>query len=69
METSGYIDISTLPDGTFFHVFNGRWDGYVTTENGDKVCYAGVSKTNPTEDYVRRFVINDGHTVDIDKIW
>ena len=36
--------IKNLPDGTFFHVNNGAWDGYVTTENGEKICYAGVEK-------------------------
>lgn len=50
-------DILTLNDGTFFHVNNGNWDGYITTENGNKVCYAGVSRKNPTENYVNRFII------------
>ena len=52
----GRMCISKLPDETFFYVNNGHWQGFVTTENGNKVCYAGASKKNPTKEYVRRFI-------------
>ena len=61
-----YTNISKLPDGTFFYVNNGCWQGYVTTENGIKVCYAGVSKKNPTEEYVNRFVVSYTYELNID---
>lgn len=28
-----YTDIPTLSDGTFFHVNNDYWDGYITIED------------------------------------
>ena len=61
-----YTDISTLPDGTFFHVNNGCWNGYITTEDGVKVCYAGVSRKNPTEHYINKFPLDHEHKLDID---
>ena len=64
--SNGYIDISKLPDGTFFYVYNVMWKGFVTTENGNKVCYAGVSEENPTKEYVNRIVINNTYELDID---
>ena len=58
-------DISKLPDGTFFYVNNGAWLGYVTTENNNKVCYAGATKKNPTKEYVNRFILNDEYYLNI----
>ncbi len=58
-------DISELPDRTFFYVENGAWQGYVTTENGEKICYAGASKSNPTEEYIHRFVVNSPYKAKI----
>ena len=66
VQKNKYVNISKLPDGTFFYVNNGCWQGYVTTENGVKVCYAGASKKNPTEEYVNRFVVNDTYELNID---
>lgn len=63
---NGYTNVATLPDGTLFYVYNGGWTGYVTTENEDKVCYAGVNVNNPTEEYVNRIIINDGYDLMID---
>lgn len=63
---NSYVDISTLPDGTFFYVNNGCWQGYVTTENGVKVCYSGASKKNPTEEYVNRIIVSDAYELCID---
>lgn len=58
-------DISKLPDGTFFYVNNGAWQGYITTENNTKVCYAGATKKNPTKEYVNRFILNDEYYLNI----
>lgn len=60
-----YTDISKLPNGTFFYVNNGAWTGYVTTEDGNKICYAGVTKKNPTKEYIRHFIINDTYELNI----
>lgn len=64
--SSPYTKIKDLPDGTLFYVHNGVWDGYVTTENNKKICYAGVERNNPTKDYVRRFEVNDDYELIID---
>ena len=61
----GYTDISNLPDGTFFHVNNGCWNGYVTSEDGVKVCYAGVSKKNPTKKYINHFLLTEGYLLSV----
>ena len=39
---------------------------YITTEDGVKVCYAGVSRKNPTEHYTRKFQLDHEHKLDID---
>ena len=58
--------IKYLKDGTLFYVSNGHWDGYVTTENGEKVLYTGVDTFKPTEVYVNRMVLDDKYKLDID---
>lgn len=64
-----HTDIASLPDGTFFYVKNGNWQGFITTEDGKKVCYAGATKENPTKEYVHRFVINDTYDLDIEILY
>ena len=66
VQKNSCVNISKLPDGTFFYVNNGCWQGYITTENGVKVCYAGASKKNPTKEYVNRFAVNDTYELYID---
>jgi hypothetical protein len=66
MEISIYTNISKLPDNTFFHVNNGYWQGFITTENGVKVCYAGASRKDPTKNFVRKFVVDKEYELDID---
>ena len=58
--------IKYLKDGTLFYVSNGHWDGYVTTEDGEKVLYTGVDTSKPTEVYVNRMVLDDKYKLDID---
>lgn len=62
----GFTKIKDLEDGTFFYVNNGGWQGYVTTEDGKKICYAGATKENPTREYVNRFEVNDSYELNID---
>ena len=63
-----YVDISKLPDNTFFYVENGGWNGFVTTENGVKTLYTAVNRYDKVktlkdaklaiEKYVRKMSIN-----------
>lgn len=62
------VDIASLPDGTHFYVVNGGWHGYVTTEDDDKICYAGADVRKPTEQYTRRFVITNGYDARIEDV-
>lgn len=65
------IDVSKLPDDTFFYVNNGCWQGYVTTEDGHKVCYVGANLIMPTSSYFSRDIIDNGYelNIDIKNIW
>lgn len=73
------VDLYTLPDDTYFYSYSGMYTGYVTTENGEKVCYCGqayVANPNgvPLEDltthYAARVILhpNDGPKRNIDII-
>lgn len=61
----GLRRIYNLPDGTFFYANNGAWKGYVTTENGKKICYAGVTSDNPTKEYISRFEVSETYELNI----
>lgn len=57
------MDITTLPDGTYFEVSNGCWIGYIDTdEEGRRIIYTGVDKESedPTKSYVNKIVLKDG---------
>ena len=57
-------NIATLPDNIFFHVENGCWDGYVTSEGENRIVYTGVDKKNPTEAYVNKITLAPGQKYD-----
>lgn len=60
------VKVKDLKDGTLFYVNNGAWTGYITTEDGQKICYAGVNTKCPTEEFTNRFIVNDTYDLDVD---
>lgn len=61
------MDVTTLPDGTYFVVSNGCWIGYIDTDGeGHRIIYAGVDKEakDPTKSYVNKIVLKDGKPYD-----
>lgn len=64
---SGIVtDLAALPDGTYFHVTNGHWNGYIDTVGDKRFIWTGVSfeAEDPTQHYIKQMYLAPGDVYD-----